>query len=104
MIILVDNLNKFKFITILILDVLFNSIPIISIIIIMLYFINKLVFKKIIRNNMNMFIFSIIYMFIFISYIYLINDYNYSYLYYFKSNILSIILNVIIYYLYIFYK
>lgn len=97
------KLDKYKFLTLIIIDILLNSIPIISIIILLLYFLNKIIFRKIVKNNINKFIFSIVYMFIFISLLYLINNYNFSYIYYINNNIFSIIFNIIIYYIYIFY-
>lgn len=97
------KLDKYKFFVLIIVDILLNRLPIISILILLLYFLNKLIFKKIVRNNVNEFIFSIIYMFIFMSCLYLINDYNFSFVYYMKDNIFSIIFNIVIYYIYIFY-
>lgn len=98
------TLNKYKLLNLLCIDILINKIPVITFFVVLFYYINKLVFKKIINNNINIFIFSCIYMIIFLSFLYLINDYNYNYLYYLKSNLISIIFNIIIYYMYIFYK
>ena len=103
-IILIINLNKTNFLILFILDIIFNKLPIISIIILMLYFFNKLLFLKLNKNNKILFILSIINMFIFISLLYLINDYNFTYIYYLKNNIYGIVFNIIIYYIYIFYK
>lgn len=97
------NLNKYKILIILLIDILLNKVPVITIFIIILYYLNKLIFSKTVNSNMNKFIFSCIYMLLFLSYIYFLNDYNYSYFYFFKSNIFSLILNIIIYYIYIFY-
>lgn len=97
------NLDKYKLFTILIMDILLNQIPFITILIILIYFLNKLIFKKIINNNINKFIFSIIYMFIFLSFIYLFNNYKFTYSYYLTTNIASYIFNILIYYIYIFY-
>ena len=97
-------LTKNKYCLILIIDILVNNIPYISIIILLLYFLNKLIFNKIINNNINKFIFSIIYYFIFISILFLINRYNFSFKYYLYMNIFSFIFNLLIYYIYIFYK
>ena len=98
------NFNREKFIIILILDIFLNKTPIITIIILILYFLNKSVFKKIINNNFNKFIFIILYYFIFISLLYSINDYSFSYIYYNKTYLLSHIYNILIYYIYIFYR
>lgn len=97
-------LTKYKYLTILIIDILLNKIPYISLIIILFYLLNKYIFKKIINSNINKFIFSIIYYFIFISILYLINRYNFSFKYYLYLNIFSFIYNILIYYIYIFYK
>ena len=97
------NLNKYKIFTIFIIDTLLNQIPFITIIILLLYFLNKIIFKKIINNNLNKFIFSIIYMLMFISLLYLFNDYTFTYSYYLKTNIVSYIFNILIYYIYIIY-
>ena len=88
---------------IVIFDVLLNRVPVISILVFLLYLLNKIIFKKIINNSFNKFIFSIVYMVIFISFLYLINDYKFSFSYYIKNNILSIFFNILIYYIYIFY-
>ena len=98
------NLNRYNFFLIVIVDVLLNQVPVISILVFLLYLLNKIIFKKIINNNFNKFIFSIVYMFIFISFLYCINDYNFSFSYYIKANILSIFFNILIYYIYIFYN
>ena len=97
------KLDKYKFFVLVIIDILLNQIPIISIITLLLYFLNKLIFKGIVRNKTNKFIFSIIYMFIFISLLYLIYDYNFTFTYYMKDNVFSYIFNILIYYIYIFY-
>ena len=103
-ILLIINLNKYTFFVLLILDIFLNGAPIISLIILCIYYINKLIFKKIYKNNKTLFILSIINMFIFITLMYLINNYNFTYIYYLKSNIFGIIFNILIYYIYIFYK
>ena len=97
------NIDKYKFIVFVMIDILLNRVPIISILILFLYFLNRLVFKKFVKNNINKFIFSIIYMFIFINLLYLINDYNFTYSYYLKSNIFSFVFNIFVYYIFIFY-
>lgn len=98
------NLNKEKYIIIIILDILLNKIPIISIIILLIYFLDKFIFKRLINNKFNKFIFIILYYFIFISLLYTINDYTFTYLYYIKTNLFSHIYNILIYYIYIFYR
>ena len=97
------NLNKDKFFILVIMDILFNRVPIVSVLILFLYFLNKLIFRKVVKNNINKFIFSIVYMFLFISLLYLINDYNFTYLYYLKTNLFSCIFNIFVYSIYIFY-
>ena len=97
------NIDKYKFIVFVMIDILLNRVPIVSILILFLYFLNRLVFKKFVKNNINKFIFSIIYMFIFINLLYLINDYNFTYSYYLKSNIFSFVFNIFVYYIFIFY-
>ena len=96
------NLDKYKFFVLVIIDILLNRIPIISILILILYFLNNLIFKRIVNNNINKFIFSIIYMFLFISLLYLVYDYNFSYLYYLKINLFSFLINTLFYYVYVF--
>ena len=103
-ILLIFVLNKNKFILLFIIDILLNEMPVISIIILLLYFINCFLFSKIIKNKITIFILSCLYMFIFLSFFYLLNNYNYSYLHYLKSNIISIIFNCFIYYILIFYN
>lgn len=98
------NLNKEKYFLIFIIDILFNRIPFISIIIFLLFYLNRFLFKIFVSNNLNKFILSCFYMIIFLSFIYLLNDYNYSYLYYLKINLFSLLFNILIYYIYFFYK
>lgn len=98
------NLDKVKYFLIIIIDILLNQLPIVSIIILLLYYLNKLIFMKIVKTNIYKFILSCFYMVIFLSFFYLLNDYNYSYFYYLKTNIFSIVLNIFVYYIYIFYK
>ena len=97
------NLDRYKFFMIVIFDVLLNHVPVISILVLLLYLLNKIIFRKIINNNINKFIFSIIYMFIFIFFLYLINNYNFSFSYYIKDNILAVFFNVFIYYIWVFF-
>lgn len=97
------NMNKYRFIIIFILDIFLNQIPFISIIILLLYYLNKLIFKCIVKNDINKFIIACFYMIIFLSTMYLSNNYKFSYVYYLRTNIFSIILNITIYYLYMRY-
>jgi len=103
-IISIFNLTKEKFIILFFIDILLNKIPITSITILLLYFLNSFIFKRIVRSNINIFILSIIYMFLFLSFIYLFYDNNYTYIYFFKKNIISFILNIVIYYVYFFHN
>ena len=96
--------NKRNFLFTLILDVLFNQIPFITIIILFLYYLNKIVFSKIVKNSVNTFIFSLIYYVIFLIVLFLINNYNITFKYYIYMNLYSLIFNVIIFYIYIMYK
>lgn len=96
--------NKRNFLFTLILDVLFNQIPFITIIILFLYYINRLVFSKIVKNSVNTFIFSLVYYVIFLIVLFLINNYNITFKYYIYMNLYSLIFNVIIFYIYIMYK
>ena len=97
-------LNKYSFLNLFIIDTLLNVIPYISIITLILFYLNKFIFKRLINNNINKFVLSILYYFIFISILYLLNNYNFNYLYYIVTNLFSIILNITIYFIYIFYK
>lgn len=96
--------NKRNFLFTLILDVLFNQIPFITIIILFLYYINRIVFSKIVKNSVNTFIFSLVYYVIFLIVLFLINNYNITFKYYIYMNLYSLIFNVIIFYIYIMYK
>ena len=98
------NLNKKNYFILLIIDIILNKIPFVSIIILLLYYLNTLLFKYIVNNNFNKFIFSLVYYFIFTSILYFISKNNYNYFYYLKTNILSFIFNFFIYLIYIFYK
>ena len=100
---IIFNLNKEKYILLVLIDILLNKTPIISIIILIIYYLNKFIFNKLIRNKFNKFLFIILYYFIFISLLYNINDYSYNYIYYIKTNLFSHIYNILIYYIYIFY-
>lgn len=96
--------NKYNFLCLLFLDILFNKIPIISCIIFILHLVNNVIFKYFVKNRINYFIFSIIYYFVFMLIIYLVNDYNFSFRYYLGINYVVFLCNVIFYGLYVFYK
>ena len=98
------DLKKNTFYLILLIDIILYKIPLISISLIILYFINKFIFNKIIINNITKFIVIILDYFIFISLLYLFNEYNIKYLYYIKINYISHIFNILIYYIYIFWR
>ena len=92
------NINKYKIIILLLIDILLNKIPYVSIFILVLYYLNKLIFKKLVDNRLNKCIFITIYLILFITFISIINNSS------FYNNIISIIFNLLIYYIYIFYK
>lgn len=96
--------NKYNFLCLLFLDILFNKIPIISCIIFILHLVNNVIFKYFVKNRINYFIFSIIYYFVFMLIIYLSSDYNFSFRYYFGINYVAFLYNVVFYVLYVFYK
>ncbi len=96
--------NKYNFLCLLFLDILFNKIPIISCIIFILHLVNNVIFKYFVKNRINYFIFSIIYYFVFMLIIYLVNDYNFSFRYYLGINYVAFLYNVVFYVLYVFYK
>ena len=98
----VFNLNKYKYFLILIIDILLNQLPVISIFILLFYYVNKFIFKKLVNSSINNYFISIIYLLIFISYIFLVNDYSFNYFYFLKINLFSIIFNIFIYYIYFF--
>ncbi len=96
--------NKYNFLCLLFLDILFNKIPIISCIIFILHLVNNVIFKYFVKNRINYFIFSIIYYLVFMLIIYLSSDYNFSFRYYVSINYVVFLYNVIFYGLYVFYK
>ncbi len=96
--------NKYNFLCLLFLDILFNKIPIISCIIFILHLVNNVIFKYFVKNRINYFIFSIIYYFVFMLIIYLSSDYNFSFRYYLGINYVAFLYNVVFYVLYVFYK
>ena len=96
--------NKHNFFITLILDILFNQIPFITIIILFLYYLNKIVFYKIVKNSVNTFIFSLIYYIIFFIVLFLMDNHNITFKYYIYMNLYSLIFNIIIFYIYIMYK
>lgn len=97
------DLKRNKIYSILLVDIILYKLPIISISLFILYFINKIIFTKIIKNNITKFIVIILDYFIFLSLLYLFNDYNMSYLNFIKINYISHIFNILIYYIYIFW-
>lgn len=96
--------NKYNFLCLLFLDILFNKIPIISCIIFILHLVNNVIFKYFVKNRINYFIFSIIYYLVFMLIIYLSSDYNFSFRYYLGINYVVFLYNVVFYGLYVFYK
>ena len=98
------DFKKKKLYLILLIDIILYKIPIISISLIILYFINYIIFKKITKNNITKFLVIIFDYFIFISLMYTFNNYNLNYLYFLKSIYLSHLLNTLIYYIYIFFR
>lgn len=101
--IILFDFKRNKFYIILLIDIILYKLPTISISIIILYFINKNIFKKIIKTNFTNFIVIVIDYFIFISLLYIFNNYNINYLYFLKTNYISHIFNILIYYIYIFW-
>lgn len=93
--------TKDKFFILFIIDILLNKIPIVSIILLMLYFFDKLLYKVLLKNKITTIIVSVINLLLFLTLLYFINNYSFSILYYFKYIIVSIIFNIFIYYLYI---
>ena len=94
------NLTKEKYFLILLLDIILNQLPVVSILIIIIFLINKFIYKRLISNKLTKFILSIFYYFIFISLLYCINDYNFSYSYYLSSLIYSHFYNIVIFFIY----
>lgn len=94
------NLNKKNLFLLFLLDILLNGFPIITTLILILYYINTIIFKKLSLNKLTKFLIYILYMFIFLTFYYAFNN-NISYIYYIKINIETIIFNTIIYLLYI---
>ena len=90
-------LNKKYYIYILLLDIIINTIPFISIIIYLLYLLNKEIFKILNNNFINRFILINIYYFIYgISLYSIYNKFNISIITYLFNNI---IYNLIYYYI-----
>ena len=98
------NMNNNKKVTLLLFDIILNKIPYISVLTIILSYINKTIFKKISNNKVNKIILLVIYYLLFITIIYFIQSYNMDYFYFLKYNIPSFIFNTFIYIVYIFYK
>ena len=95
------GLNKNNYFIIILIDILFNVIPIISIIILLLHYLYKYLFKYIRNNSINIILFLSLCYYITITILFFINKNNFSYIFYLKKNIISFIFNIIIYYLYI---
>ena len=91
----IPKLNKDNFFLLLIFDLLLNKIPLVTILILLIYFIDKFIYKIFLKNN-------IINLFIFLLLLYFINNYNFNILYYIKYLIPSITFNIFIYFLYTF--
>ena len=102
--VIIFYLNKDKLFIIFLIDLVLNRFPLITIIIVLFYYLNKVIFKFIINNNINKIIILCLYSFLLMTAIYIINNYDISYFYYIKTNIITFIFNGIIYYLYINYK
>jgi len=101
------NLFKFnirKFYIIFLIDIILYKIPLISISLIILYLINKIIFKKISKNNITKYIVILLDYTIFITLFYFFNNYNFNYIYFLKSNFISHIYNILIFYIYIFLR
>ena len=95
-------LNKDKFFIILIFDLLLNKIPTITLLIFLIFLIDKFLYKIFLKNNITNIIVYIINLFIFLLLLYFINNYNFNILYYIKYLIPSITFNIFIYFLYTF--
>lgn len=98
----IPKLNKDNFFLLLIFDLLLNKIPLATILILLIYFIDKFIYKIFLKNNITNFIVYIINLFIFLLLLYFINNYNFNVLYYIKYLIPSITFNIFIYFLYTF--
>lgn len=98
----INALNLKRFFILLVVDTILNKIPIISLVILIIFYINKFIYKYLNKNSINLFFISIINYFIFINILYLINNYTYNFIYYLTSNLYSILFNIIIFYIYIF--
>lgn len=103
-ILLIPKLNKDNFFKLLIIDLFLNKIPYISFIIVILFYFNKLIYKIIYKTDVTVFLLCIINYFIFIIIMYFINQYNFTLIYFIKNNLFSIILNIFIYTMYIFFN
>lgn len=90
-------LNKKNFIYLIILDIIINGIPFITLLIVLLYYLNNNLFKYLKPSFINKFILIIIYYFIFNIILYSI--FNYYNFYAIKITLNNLIYNLIIYYL-----
>jgi len=90
-------LNNKRLYCILVCDIIFNGIPFITIIILLLYYFNNFVFKYLNNRFLNRFILCILYYFIFNIILYSI--FNYYSFYIIKLSLNYLIYNIIIFYL-----
>ena len=91
------NLTDKKIYFILIIDLILNSVPIITIIIILLYKLKLIIFTKISENTLSYLLLLIFYYFLFGTVVYgIYNGLDYYIFYYLKNNLA---VNVIIYFL-----
>jgi hypothetical protein len=93
----VFNLNKKNIFYLLILDLIINGIPFITLIIVLFYYLNKVIFKYLNNNFINNFLLLIAYYFLFN--IVLFSIFNYYNPYVFKIIINNLIYNIILYYI-----
>lgn len=98
----INTLNIKRFFILLIVDIILNKIPIVTFLILIIFYINKFIYKYLNKNNLNLFFISIINYFIFINILYFVNSYTYNFIYYLTSNLYSIVFNIIVFYIYIF--
>ena len=83
----INTLNIKRFFILLIVDIILNKIPIVTFIILIIFYINKFIYKYLNKNNLNLFFISIINYFIFINILYFINSYTYNFIYYLNIRI-----------------
>ena len=90
-------LNNKRLYTILIIDIILNGVPFVTITILLLYYLNRFIFKYLNDSFINKFILSIIYYFLFNIILYSI--FNYFNIYIINLSLKYLLLNVIIFYL-----